>query len=221
MIQVYVASCTNNRKAFKALEHSIRKNTDREVEIYCMYNGDGVYRDWNEENWGTAFTPYRWSVPERANFSGKAIYLDVDVVVQDDIGKLWDMEIPEGKVVVSLPGNYSVVLFDCAKFRNLTSFRTMEELKTGACVPAFGGIVNAYYADLADKTAPLPAEWNCLDGKNCDWRTASLIHFTRKDTQPWRPYADKHEYKAHEIPELEQLWWSLYQEAVDADPDAN
>jgi lipopolysaccharide biosynthesis glycosyltransferase len=206
MIKIFVGTCYKNIPAEIALESSIKKFTKSLCKITWMRDRE-PFIGWNTENWGTGFTPFRWVVPELCNFTGKAIYLDVDVILNSDIKELWDVDL-EDKFVASLFGNYSVMVFNCEKFKELSTYASINEWKKNSCVPAYNGLYSKYVNELESKKLIkfLAPEWNCLDGLNCDWKTAKLIHFTQKDTQPWKPYPEKHKYKKHKIPELELLW---------------
>jgi len=210
MINIFIATCIKNKKAELALKHSILKHTKSEVCFTWMRNGDNQ-TGWNEKGWGTGFTPFRWLTPKLCNFTGKAIYLDVDTLVRSDIKELWDMSL-EGKAVMSIPGNYSVMLLDCSKFYDFD----IDQFKQNSCFPPFSGMVNDIISSLEGDgmVLNLPPEWNCLDGKNTDWNTAKIIHYTEKSTQPWRPYPESHKYKSHPIKDLQLLWEREYKEAV-------
>jgi hypothetical protein len=207
MIKIFVGTCSKNKKAEIALINSIALHTKSKYKIVWMRDSE-EFQNWNKTGWGTGFTPFRWIVPELCRFSGKAIYMDVDVILTSDIKELWDMKIPKNKAIISLPGNYSVMLMDCKKMSKLHNTQPISEWKKHSCNPPFKGLYSKYVDELEafELIKPLPPEWNCLDGENCKWNEAKLIHFTKKDTQPWKPYPKKHKYKPHELKKL----WEFY-----------
>jgi len=220
-IKIFIGTCVRNLQAEIALEYSIRKNTNSDVEIVWMRDtpGSKIFHGWNKDNWGTGFTPFRWIVPELCDFKGRAIYMDVDMICLGDIQELWEMSIPEDKVVVSLPGNYSVMLFDCERFSKMVNTKPIAQWRQSSCSPAFKGLYNDYVTQLEtnDLVTSLDVEWNSLDRLLPAHRThrpVKLIHFTRKDTQPWAPYPEKHQYKRHVREECELLWFRTYEEAI-------
>jgi hypothetical protein len=212
VIKIFVATCPNNKKAEVALEHSIKVHCSEPFEIIWMRNGDEPFVDFDETNWGTGFTPFRWLIPILTNWTGKAIYLDVDVLLLDDIAKLWNTDMG-GKAILSLKNNYSVMLMDCEKLSALPA--DFDEWKQSSCRPQYDGLFNdcVEILDEFEMVGELDPYWNCLDGKNIDWQNAGLIHYTNKKTQPWHPYPERHEYQAHENKALEALWWVYYKEA--------
>ncbi len=211
MIRIFVGTCPNNKKAEKVLEYSVKKYCSEPFEITWMRNGDEPFVGFDEINWGTRFTPFRWLVPTLVNWTGKAIYLDVDILLLDDISKLWQTDMG-GKAILSLQDNYSVMLMDCERLTCVPA--DFDEWKQSSCRPQYDGLFNDTVEILKefDMLGELDPKWNCLDGKNIDPRHAGLIHYTRKDTQPWQPYPEKYDYKTHEDLKLEELWWDYYEE---------
>ncbi len=51
---------------------------------------------------GTGFSFNRFLIPKLAGYHGKAIYLDADMLVFDDIEKLWNVPMGEHKVLCSV-----------------------------------------------------------------------------------------------------------------------
>jgi hypothetical protein len=103
-----------------------------------------------------------------------------------DIRELWEMSIPDGKVMKSLPGNYSVMLFDCERFGKMVNTSPIARWRQSSCSPAFNGLYNDYVTQLEsnDLVVSLEVEWK------------------------------KHQYKRHARPECETLWYQTYEEAV-------
>jgi hypothetical protein len=176
--------------------------------------GSQIFSGWDKSNWGTGFTPFRWIIPELCSFKGRAIYLDVDMLVLDDIRELWETPIPKDKVLVSLPGNYSVIVFDCERFKSRIDVKGIAEWKKRSCNPSFKGLYNEYVTQLETQNLvePLIQGWNSLD--HCD-HTTKLIHYTNKKTQPWCPYPERHKYTRHADKACEALWFKMYDKAME------
>ena len=214
MIKIFIGTCSKNEKAEKALEYSIKINTLSKVDIVFMRpDSNDVLSNWNMDNWGTSFTPFRWIVPHLCNFKGKAIYLDVDTLLLSDIKNLWKKSIPKDKVLLSIKGNYSVMLIDCKKFKQKMSISSIDEWKKKSCTPKFNGLYNDYVCQLESKNLvePLESEWNSLDTMD---NNTKLIHYTEKTTQPWKPYKDKHVYKRHPHILAEKTWFRYYSQSI-------
>ena len=213
-IKVFIGSCIHNLKAEIALEHSIRKHTDRKVKIVWMRTttyGDPAFQGWNKYRWGTGFSLFRWVVPELCYFEGKAIYMDVDMLVIGDIGELWDKEIPEDKALYSIPNNSSVMLMDCAKFKSLEYVNSLEVLKTEN-----ENYMNTMMKGLRNDNliAPLDRAWNCFDGDGYINGVTKLIHYTALNTQPWAPTPHLYDQERHKSFIVYGKWFEYYEEAI-------
>jgi hypothetical protein len=216
-VKVYIGTDPFMRKAEKALEHSIRKHVSGPCEIFWMdYSRGGVWSNWNigrprrqpysDEGWATDFTCFRFAIPEVNNFEGRAIYLDVDMVLLKDIRELFEspMEKP-----VMMPGHWDVILFDCAAFKDFDWWPSLEEMKPS------GKMITDYKKLLTGNgvvSKKLPLKWDCRDGNGLDEETA-LIHYTEMSTQPWKPYPQVFDYPDHPSPEAVKIFWDLYDEA--------
>lgn len=172
-----------------------------------------IFEDWRMTNWGTRFTPFRWVIPYLCGFKGKAIYLDVDTLLLSDISELWKINMNRNHVV-SLLGNYSVMLLNCEALGQYSCFHDIKALRRGACIPRFAGPYNECAKTVAKSCLELSVDWNCLDGAGYLPNQTKLIHYTRKDTQPWAPYPERHLYVDHARPEIAKLWLDTYTEAT-------
>lgn len=50
---------------------------------------------------GDTFSGFRWAIPEYCQFQGKAIYMDTDVIVLDDLALLWEHPIEANAIVAA------------------------------------------------------------------------------------------------------------------------
>lgn len=205
-IRVFVGCAANHEDAEsqQVLEWSIRKNTNRPVDIVWMqlskdpesfWYSDGD-KGWQTDLWATPFSAFRWSIPAYCGFEGRAIYMDSDVILKADIGELWDQELLPGKAVLARgegSWRYCVSLWDCAAVAsqimpldqlrsNAQAHKIMtERFRRSTMVQAFRG------------------NWNCLDGetfKNLNDPAIKAIHYTVMANQP---------QLAHAIPRLAAL----------------
>jgi hypothetical protein len=185
------------------------------VEIIWMSDAGNhnFFEGWDRTNWGTDFTAYRWAIPYLCGFKGRAIYLDVDTLLLGDIAELWKAKMAPNKAIISLIGNYSVMLMDCSKLTH-QCFKDIDALKKNACIPQFSGAFNNCVTVVKPLTQLLPNDWNCLDGEGFSPDRTKLIHFTRKDTQPWQPYPERHKYVEHPRPDIVEIWFDAYSEAM-------
>lgn len=219
VVKVYVGTDPRMKKAEIALEQSIRANTSAEVEIIWMnYASGGVWGGWNigrehgqpysKEGWATDFSCFRFAIPEANQFSGRAIYLDADMILLKDIREFFDF--PMRSPVLITPRGFDVILFDCAAFKDLEWWPSIETMK------ASGWKIPHYHKLLAEHNmiGALPIKWNCCDGDGYVPGYTGLIHFTDMHTQPWKPYPDVFDYPPHPRPDIVALWQKYYEDGL-------
>ena len=83
-IQVFVGSAPHGLDAESdlVLEYSLRKHCSAPVDIHWMRTGtDMLWKEWEQSQWATPFSGFRWAVPAANQFRGRAIYLDNDIVI--------------------------------------------------------------------------------------------------------------------------------------------
>lgn len=135
----------------------------------------------------TGFSFFRFAIPEKCGYTGKAIYLDADMIVLSDLAELFNTDMG-GKGVLSKPVPHikgwdtSVMLLDCEKLKHWDIQRWVKLINAGA-IPYKQTIVGGEGAPNHRDFGDLDSNWNCWDV--CDANT-KLIHFTRVGTQPWK-----------------------------------
>jgi hypothetical protein len=187
-VKVFVGCAANNEdlESQAVLHYTLEKFSSRPVQIEWMQQSKdpaSFWHGWNASGWTTPFTGFRWGIPERCNFEGRAIYMDSDMIVRDNIAKLWRFDLHPHAVMASkgTSKRFCVMLFDCNHARNYMlplaqlkkagSHRVQREKFTGRLVQAF----------------PPDQNWNCLDGESyasLDDPAIKIIHYTAIDTQP-------------------------------------
>ncbi|MBZ8178493.1 glycosyltransferase [Oscillatoria salina] len=207
-IRVYVGTDRSQLLAVKVLEHSIKRHTKRDVEVYPMLDLPIPKPKDPRQGQRTGFSFSRFCIPELAGYSGKALYLDADMLVFKDIASLWDIPFDGAKVIIQeeIPRDRqqiakhgappqrvkqcSVMLLDCDRLdwkieQIIDGFDTnkynYEKLMYELCI----------LDDQKDIKYGVPFEWNSLeyyDKKTC------LIHYTDMATQPWVSSRNKYGY---------------------------
>lgn len=131
VIKVFVGCDPNNSdlEQMMVLDYSIKKHTSSPVEIVWMqlsrdpesfwYSNPEKGEGWDTSKWATPFSGFRWAIPEYCDFKGRAIYMDADVLVLDDLLNLWNHPI-KGKSIVASKGKKDIkrlctCLWDCKK----------------------------------------------------------------------------------------------------------
>lgn len=216
-VKVFVGTDPRQKKAEIALEYSIRTKTRGPVEIVWMdYGRGGIWADWQigrdrgrisattGPGWPTEFSGYRFAIPEANGFRGRAIYLDVDMVVLGDLRELYEQPMP--KPWLMTPSCPATMLIDCGFFKDTGWWPRLEDMRQSA----WG--LGEYTAILGRHGVldMLAAKWNCHDEHGYVPGETAVVHYTRRRYQPWRPYPEVFDYAPHPDPELEELWWSIY-----------
>lgn len=208
-VRVYVGSDRSQLLAVKVLEHSIKRHTNLEVEVYPMLDLP-IRKPQDPRNWQrTGFSFSRFCIPQLAGYSGKAIYMDADMLVFQDIASLWNIPFDGAKVIIQadLPQQHrqtknkkgapkqrikqcAVMLLDCGRLNwdieeiieDLDSQKyDYEQLMYDLC------ILN----EDTDIKYDIPFEWNSLEYYDKD---TCLIHYTDMATQPWVSCNNKYDY---------------------------
>jgi len=157
--------------AFTVLSHSIIKFATRPVAITPL-----VLEHTGIDRVGlTPFTFSRFLVPYMMNYEGRAIFMDIDMMVVGDITELFKLACQEDKkvwVVKNKLHRYewpSLMLFDCEKCPELTPEfvqNTDKPLHTmGWC--------------KEEEIGEFSPEWNQLVGYDPPNPNAKAIHFTQ------------------------------------------
>ena len=212
-VRMFIGTSANGEDAVieMAYEYSLRKNTERDLEITWMRkSNEGFWSGFNDKRWSTPFSGFRWAIPEACGFEGRAIYTDCDMLNFEDIGNLLDVEIPDDKWMVARDGNrfggkeFCVIVFDCAKFKgNMPLVETWKHEET-----AHHAFIQQF--QQLNLVGTLDPKWNSHDG---DVEPFSILHYTHMPTQPWRPAWFTGEPKAHPRPDLAELVWEMAREA--------
>lgn len=247
IVRIFVGCSANNEdlEMQAVCEYSLRKRATKPLDIVWMqlsrdpksfWHSD-LSQGWQTKTWRTPFTALRWGIPEFCKFEGRAIYMDSDIICLEDPYELWRQDIPRGKLALSKPGDFCVMLMDCAAMKNFLppvayiranpeSYKTIQRMLAGKADrgAAEGG---------SDLTSRFKGNWNCRDRgelenyKSLEDPSIKLIHYTHIPTQPSHKHAMKrlekegggeHWYKKkpkkHPIPALVELFEKSLAEAT-------
>jgi hypothetical protein len=128
----------------------------------------------------TPFSFYRFLIPELCGFSGRAVYMDSDMVALGDLSPLGTVPFMGSRVVCPprdpRGAQFALFVVDCSVGWQIGAF--IAGLNSGALT---------YSSAMALKwTGPvraiLPQKWNDLDCMRHDTR---VIHYTDMARQPW------------------------------------
>ena len=195
-VRIYVGTDRSQEIAFRVLGASIRRRTQLPVEVHSLGGlalpepPDPAHRA------RTGFSFARFAIPELAGRTGRAIYLDADMLVLKDIAELWTLPMGDAKVACQeelpdgiartapVPGarrrkQCSVMVLDCARLdwdaaeiiAGLGPRYTYEQLLGDLCILSESEI-----------SYGVPTRWNSLEHAD---DTTCLLHYTDMMTQPW------------------------------------
>lgn len=183
MLRIFVGTSPNHEdvELEAVLEWSLRKHASDDVEIFWMKltRGHPALDGWDTSAWATPFTPFRWIVPELCDFTGRAIYCDVDFLFLDDPATLINQPIPDGKIALSKsPTRTCCTVWDCAAAREWLP--PIEKMKRE---PEIHRRLRDMMRDRG-LTAQFERNWNCLDGEKMPVEKIQALHFTSMPHQP-------------------------------------
>lgn len=209
MIPIFAGFDEREAVGYHAFCASVIKHSSLPVAItpLAMNHFNGVY-DGGQKDGTNAFIYTRFLVPFLMGYRGWAIFADgADMIVKDDIAKLWDLRDPE-KAVQVVPHDYqtkhprkyigtqmesvnedypmknwsSLMLINCGHYSWTGINPTSVKYHKGAYLHRFR------FIDPED-IGFLPAEWNWLADEYGDNPSAKLLHWTA-GIPAWPHYKD-------------------------------
>lgn len=195
MIPVCIGYDVRESIAYHVLEQSIIDKTSVPVAIIPLANR--MLRNFDGQRDGTnAFIYSRFLVPELMDYQGWAIYCDSDMLLRDDLVKLWDMR-DESKAVMVVKHDYhtkhrrkligtpmecdnadypmknasSLILWNCGHPSN-------RIINSDFVSESPGSVLHRFQWLRDDEIGGLPKEWNWLVGEMPLSAEAKIVHFT-------------------------------------------
>lgn len=223
-IKVFIGSGEESVLERKVLIYSIRKHTQRDVEI-SVFNGTNntIERDHGQVTTAplstrlkkrnlTEFSLYRYLIPECCGFTGKAIYLDSDMLCLTDIGELFDSPMGDNDFLCTRAYRddqgepmhaMSALLIDCERCRFDLS-QVFEEIDRGLYnYTQFSQMGTEFLRLHPYQIGELDERWNVFDWYDSQTK---ILHYTNLQTQPWK-------YAGHPFGDI---WFKYLSEAREA-----
>jgi hypothetical protein len=193
MIRVFIGFDAREDVAFSVLSHSIHARATEPVAIAPVMLSElgGVYRRERNPLQSTDFSFSRFLTPYLCGYEGWAVFMDCDMLVLDDIAKLWRLRderyavqvvkhvhVPkeEVKFLGAVQTRYekknwsSVMLMNCARCTALTP--EYVNRASGLELHQFKWLEGDHLI------GEIPRAWNHLVGYDAPRRDASLVHYT-------------------------------------------
>jgi lipopolysaccharide biosynthesis glycosyltransferase len=192
MIPVFIGYDPREAIAFHVCANSIIRHSSQPVQIIPV--ALNLFRDYTETHTDGSnhFIYTRFLVPYMMQWQGHAIFIDGDMIVRDDIARLWelrdhskDVQVVKHNYKTRMPIKYlgsknedyprknwsSVILWNCNSYPN-------RKLTPDYVMKATGAELHRFTWCTDDRIGELPPEWNWLPdeyGANPD---AKLLHYT-------------------------------------------
>ena len=197
-VRVFVGVDRSQLLAVSVLEYSINRHTSAKVEVVPMLDLPVPVPKDPRNTQRTGFSFSRFCIPELANYKGRAIYMDADMMVFKDILDLWNIPFDGAKIIVQKEVKFAeettkkagapkkrkkqcaVMLLDCSRL----------DWKVGDIIAGMDAGKYDYdqlmsefcILDESEVKYGVPFEWNSLEHWDQD---TCLLHFTDVATQPW------------------------------------
>lgn len=182
VLKVFVGCLEAQWLPFAVLRHSILKRASRPVAVLPLYEtGIEIPVPRNEQHrQKTPFSFQRFTVPQACGYRGKAIYLDSDMLVFDDICELFDRDFGDANVL-AVPSETSVLVLDCGRLA-----WNIRDLVGALDAGALGYDALMKCRAIAKVADCLPGRWNWLDNSSSKSPSnVALLHYTVTTSQPW------------------------------------
>jgi hypothetical protein len=192
-INVYIGFDSREAVAFSVLTHSIHRHATRPIQITPLMLSQlgNVYTRARHELQSTDFSFSRFLTPYLSGYSGWSIFMDCDMLMRDDIAKLWELRDNRYAVMVV---KHEHVPRETVKFlgerqskyekKNWSSVVLFNNAHCAALTPEY--VNNASGLELHqfkwlhndDLIGALPERWNHLVGYHAPRSDAALVHYT-------------------------------------------
>ena len=192
MIRIFIGFDPREAIAYHVCANSIIRHSSKPVSFTALaLNNLQDYEEGHTDG-SNQFIYSRFLVPHLMEYKGWAIFMDGDMLVRDDIEKLWALR-DDSKAVMVVKHDYqtkltekylgsknenyprknwsSVILWNCSHESNKAVTPEFVQNATGAQVHRFSWLTDELIGEL-------PIEWNWLPdefGANPD---AKLLHYT-------------------------------------------
>ena len=193
MLQIYVGFDPREAAVYHTFVQSVIEHASQPVAFIPLHQ-DYLGID-GQQDGTNAFIYSRYLVPYLNGFKGTALFCDGDMIVKDDISKLFALN-DESKAVMVVKHDYectprkyigtplesdniayprknwsSVMLFNCEHRGNAILEPSLVSSVGGAFLHRFEWLTD-------DEIGGLPMEWNWLEGEYPDVGDVKLVHHT-------------------------------------------
>ncbi len=194
MIRVFIGYDPREAVAFSVLAYSIQARVSEPVSITPLMLSQlkGVLTRERHPLQSTDFSFSRFLTPYLSDYSGWSVFMDCDMLVLDDLARLWKLRDERYAVMVV---KHDHVPKESVKFlgepqtryekKNWSSVMLFNNAKCRALTPEYVNMASGLelhqfkWLESDDLIGALPDKWNHLVGYNPPRRDASLVHYTQ------------------------------------------
>ena len=222
MINIFIGYDSKEKVAYNVLSHSIIQNSTKPVAItpIALNNlKDDFVRERNALS-STEFSFSRFMIPHLMNYQGWALFMDCDMLMFEDVSKLWRMR-DDSKAIQVCKHNYTPK--EDKKFlgqvqtkyekKNWSSFMLMNCKKCTTLTPDYvnkaSGLELHQYKWLENEEliGKIDEKWNWLVGEYEYNPDAKLVHYTEGG-----PY-----FKNYKNCDYAEEWFDTFKETTRTD----
>jgi len=193
MIPIFIGYDGRETVAYNVLAHSIQARATQPVSIapLMLSQLNGVFKRERHPLQSTDFSFSRFLTPYLSGFSGWSVFMDCDMLVLEDIGKLWALRDDRYAVMVikhdHVPKEERKFLNEPqSKYqkKNWSSVMLFNNERCKALTPDYvntaTGLELHQFKWLGDDglIGALPNRWNHLVGYDAPRQDAALVHYT-------------------------------------------
>ena len=219
MINVFIGYDSKEKVAYNVLSHSIIQNSTKPVAItpIALNNlKDDFVRERNALS-STEFSFSRFMIPHLMNYQGWALFMDCDMLMFEDISKLWRMR--DDKYAIQVCKHDYTPKTD-TKFlgqvqtkypkKNWSSFMLMNCKKCTTLTPDYVNKASGLelhqfkWLESEELIGEIPLEWNWLVGEYDYKENVSNVHYT--EGGPW--------FEEYKDVDYSQDWFQNYKECM-------
>lgn len=205
-VRIFIAATASEFIPLKVLEYSIKKHASVSVEIIPLCD-TGIQVPEPRDSANKARTPFsfqRFLIPEACGYTGKAIYLDSDMLVFKDIMSLWNLDFGDNDLLCVYENDdagrvpqFSVLLLNCDRCKwSINSI--IDDLNRK--IMTYEDLL--YKFTIAKFSAEIKPIWNSQESYSKG--NTALLHYTDMCIQPWVSTANK----------LTYLWVKMLRQAI-------
>lgn len=193
MINIFIGYDPRERVAYNVLAYSILKRATKPVSItpIALSHLKDIFTREKNPLQSTDFSFSRFLTPYLSNYSGWSVFMDCDMLVLDDIAKLFELKDDKYALMCvkhnHIPNeNIKFLNQKQTKYekKNWSSVMLFNNEKCKALTPEYVNSASGLelhqfkWLEDDDLIGELPKEWNHLVGYNEENPNASLIHYT-------------------------------------------